>query len=84
MTTAIGVTGWFVTTLATRSWEQIDDYLATRRPRGRFLASVIRTICARQRTHGIPISLEEEIVLIALYDTDSPPSSFVNAWGQLA
>ena len=79
MITGTGVTGWFVIELVKRDWNTIDNYLNTRCS-GRFRDGVIREVCKRQRSHGIPISSDDELALIALYDGPMPPASFVEAW----
>ena len=82
---SITITAQFIPQFASeRSWRELDRYLTKPDGDWRMLRTyLIREICKHQRTHGIPISDDDEIALLELYDAENPPTSFVGAWKSL-
>ena len=63
---SITITAQFIPQFASeRSWRELDRYLTKPDGDWRMLRTyLIREICKHQRTHGIPISIDDELALI--------------------
>ena len=76
----IGIAGMVALHIARSDWASINTYLNSKPTIGRYGVSIIREICKRQRTHGIPISMDDEQRLIEFYTGDDRPTNFAQAW----
>ena len=76
----IGIAGMVALHIARSDWASINTYLNSKPTIGRYEVSIIREICKHQRTHGIPITNNEEQQLIDLYKGNGRPTDFAQAW----
>ena len=68
---SITITAMAIPNIVRSSWENIDAHL-TRTDSWDWVhlrPSLVRAVCAQQRRCGIPVNADEELALIALYDT---------------